>query len=61
MGAPIKLPDEVRLLEATCDVLSLCACKAMTAGFVEGMTDHEVVTLADETALSTWSSGSRTA
>ncbi len=46
----IKLPDEVRLLEASCDVLSLCASEAMT-GFVEGMTDHEVITLADETAL----------
>ncbi|HST41657.1 MAG TPA: Xaa-Pro peptidase family protein [Conexibacter sp.] len=45
----IKLPDEVRLLEATCDVLSLCASNAL-AGFVEGMTDHDVVTLADETA-----------
>ncbi|ADB52262.1 M24 family metallopeptidase [Conexibacter woesei] len=45
----IKLPDEVRLLEAGCEVLSLCASAAM-GGFVEGMTDHEVVTLADETA-----------
>jgi Xaa-Pro aminopeptidase len=45
----VKLPDEVRLLEASCEVLSLCASAAME-GFVEGMTDHEVVTLADETA-----------
>ena len=45
----VKLPDEVRLLEASCEVLSLCASAAIE-GFVEGMTDHEVVTLADETA-----------
>lgn len=47
----IKLPDEVRLLEASCKVLSLCASAAFD-GFVEGMTDHDVVTLADEVAHS---------
>lgn len=47
----IKLPDELRLLEATCEVGSLCMSAAI-GGFVEGMTDHDVVTLADETALS---------
>ncbi len=45
----VKLPDEVRLLEASCEVLSLCASAAME-GFVEGMTDHEVVSLADAAA-----------
>jgi len=43
----IKTADEIRLVEASCEVASLAMSAAMR-GFVEGMTDVEIVNLAND-------------
>ena len=46
----IKTADEIRLVEAACDVASLAMSAAME-GFAEGMTDVEIVNLANDVSL----------
>ena len=43
----IKTADEIRLVEASCEVASLAMSAAMS-GFTEGMTDVEIVNLAND-------------
>jgi Xaa-Pro dipeptidase len=43
----VKTADEIRLVEASCEVASLAMSAAMR-GFVEGMTDVEIVNLAND-------------
>jgi Xaa-Pro aminopeptidase len=45
----VKAPDELRLIEASCEVASIAMAAAMQ-GFREGMTDFEVLALANDAA-----------
>lgn len=45
----VKTADEIRLVESACEVASLAMSAAMQ-GFTEGMTDSEILTLANDTS-----------